>query len=358
MNWKCYDCNMNFSNPSQLQKHKSRFCVGGMGDPDQLMLRKGFKSEVPKQRNDDPPVEDEPVSFDLHADPKVKQLAENHGRSMEAIQNRNRDLERQREEIRRRLEDLGRRPVKDEGMNDLLAELKEQEARNRQLLEDLRRQISNQHSVQPPAPVRHNNFAFPVYYGNSLTAEIAATRQGYLGNGGSDPDVLQQLAQMQAEAQAIDDNLKNQRPAPRQRDNKQSEHLLTLELENERLQRQLLLIQEQNLQSTHRRKGEREDELERDLRRMQQDHLRKMNDLQREMEKLRHESYWRASEKPSKIIVQSTHSPPPPPVAQYIEVDRLAPYDYSPAQPYAHTWAKTHYRQDVHHDPYYDLMLA
>lgn len=69
----------------------------------------------------------------------------------------------------------------------------------------------------PPAPVRNNNFAFPVYYGNSLTAEIATTRQGYLANGGSDPDVLQQLAQMQAEAQAIDDNLKNQRPAPRQR---------------------------------------------------------------------------------------------------------------------------------------------
>ena len=38
-------------------------------------------------------------------------------------------------EIRRRLEDLGRRPVKDDGsMNTLLIELKDQEARNRNLL--------------------------------------------------------------------------------------------------------------------------------------------------------------------------------------------------------------------------------
>jgi hypothetical protein len=36
-----------------------------------------------------------------------------------------------------------------------------------------------------------------------------AVRQAYLQNGGNDPDILAQLAQMQAEAQAIDDSLKN-----------------------------------------------------------------------------------------------------------------------------------------------------
>ena len=39
---------------------------------------------------------------------------------------------------------------------------------------------------------------------------------------------------------------------------KHSDHLITLELENERLQRQLLLLQEQNVQAKHRRKDERE----------------------------------------------------------------------------------------------------
>ena len=41
--------------------------------------------------------QEEPVRYNPQADPKVKQLAENHGRSMEAIHNRNKDLERQRE---------------------------------------------------------------------------------------------------------------------------------------------------------------------------------------------------------------------------------------------------------------------
>ena len=36
-----------------------------------------------------------------------------------------------------------------------------------------------------------------------------AVRQAYLQNGGNDPDILAQLAQMQAEAQAIDDSMRN-----------------------------------------------------------------------------------------------------------------------------------------------------
>ena len=50
------------------------------------------------------------------------------------------------------------------------------------------------------------------------------------------------------------------------------------------------------------------DELEHDIRRMQQDHLRKMHELQRQIESLRHENL-RISQ-PSKVIIQ----PPPPPV--------------------------------------------
>ncbi|XP_059161001.1 coiled-coil domain-containing protein 17-like isoform X2 [Physella acuta] len=338
MHWRCYDCNMTFSNPSLLQKHRSRFCVGGgLGDPDQLMLRRGFRSELPPDGGDVPDDPDVP-RYNHHADPKAQQLAESHGRNMEHLQNRNRDLERQREEIRRRLDDLGRRPIKDDdSMNALLQELKDQEARNQKMLEELRRLMATQHYPVAVEGKKQHQYIYPIYYGNSLVAEIIAVRQAYLQNGGNDPDILQQLAQMQAEAQAIDDSLRN-RPAVKVKDKHQPDHsLFTLELENERLQRQLLLLQEQNLQAKHRRKDDREDELERDIRRMQQDHLRKMYELQREIEKLRHESiYLKIHDKPSKIIV---HQPPPiqvsapPPVQipqpQIIEVDRLAPYDYS-----------------------------
>lgn len=45
-------------------------------------------------------------------------------------------------EIRRRLEELGRRPVKeDNSTEELLRELREQEARNQRLLDELKAQL-------------------------------------------------------------------------------------------------------------------------------------------------------------------------------------------------------------------------
>ncbi|GFR57795.1 coiled-coil domain-containing protein 17 [Elysia marginata] len=196
-------------------------------------------------------------------DPKVRQLAESHGRNMESFHSKNRDLERQREEIRRRLEGLGRRPIKeDDSMNALLQELKDQEARNQRMLEELRRILANQNIPMPQMPQQEpksSRYVYPIYYGNSLVAEIIAVRQAYIQNGGNDPDILQQLAQMQAEAQAIDDSLRN-RPAVKIKGKAQPDNsnLFSLELENERLQRQLLLLQEQNIQARHRRKDDRE----------------------------------------------------------------------------------------------------
>lgn len=67
-----------------------------------------------------------------------------------------------------------------------------------------------------PVENKKQQYVYPIYYGNSLVAEIIAVRQAYLQNGGNDPDILQQLAQMQAEAQAIDDSLRN-RPPPKQK---------------------------------------------------------------------------------------------------------------------------------------------
>lgn len=56
LSWKCYDCNMTFSNPSLLQKHKARFCVGGqLGDPELLLLRKGLRTEEAPEFPEPPP---------------------------------------------------------------------------------------------------------------------------------------------------------------------------------------------------------------------------------------------------------------------------------------------------------------
>merc|ERR1712098_408623 len=93
MNWKCYDCNMTFTNPGQLQRHKARFCVGGaLGDPEALMMKKGMRSDAKKPAADIQFDEEEPSRYNPAADPKVQQLAQTHGKSMEKIHTRNRDL--------------------------------------------------------------------------------------------------------------------------------------------------------------------------------------------------------------------------------------------------------------------------
>ncbi|KAL8615109.1 hypothetical protein ACOMHN_009185 [Nucella lapillus] len=330
--------------------------------------------------------------YNPNTDPKVQQLAEIHGRQMEHLQNRNRDLERQREEIRRRLEELGRRPPeKDNSTDELLRELREQEARNQRLLNELRLQLAEarrpinvvqQHA--PPGPQQGKRaFVYPIYYGNSLVAEIIACRQAYLQNGGNDPDILAQLAQMLAEAQAIDDSMKNvQRKQPKDKKDGSSQ-LLALEFENERLQRQLMLLQEQKIISGNRRKdNHREDDLERELQRMHRDHLRKMQDLHREMERIRQETLadrmrieiqaqqqpppLAHHQPPAKIIVQHNTTQPGAGAGlgggrAYVDLESMAPYDqyYSPrrAQAYGHTWDQTLVRSSRIDDPYYLIYI-
>ncbi|XP_071116690.1 uncharacterized protein [Haliotis cracherodii] len=299
-------------------------------------------------------------------DPELAQLAASHGRQMEMLQGRNKDLERQREEIRRRLEELGRKPVREEDpSNSLLDELREQELRNQRLLEELRRQLAEaRQPINIIAEERYEQkqkqpFTYPIYYGSSLVAEISAIRQAYIQNGGQDPEVLAQLAQMLAEAQAIEDQLRN---APKQTkvvkekktSNEYMHSMMALEMENERMQRELMLLQEQNMLARNRRKDDREDELEREIRRLQQEHLRRMYELQREIERIRQEHYLHCHqhhhevvENPTKVIIAQAPPPPPqiiqqaapppqiiqqPQVVQqpqqrYMEVEQVVPYD-------------------------------
>ncbi|XP_013420709.1 uncharacterized protein LOC106181016 [Lingula anatina] len=135
------------------------------------------------------------------------------------------------------------------------------------------------------------------YYGNSLMAEIGAMRQAYLQSGGNDPAVLAQMADMQAEAQALEEQNSRSREAskpktkPKKDNDSLTEQLLAFDLENQRLQRELLLLQQQNLASQRRKRhSDDEDELDRELKRLQKEHLRKMTQLQQEMELYKHQA--------------------------------------------------------------------
>ncbi|KAK3090147.1 hypothetical protein FSP39_009490 [Pinctada imbricata] len=300
--------------------------------------------------------DDDYQRYNPNQDAQLRQLAENHGRQMEYLQLRNRDLEKQKEDIRRRLAELGSkgRPSGGDDQAALLAELRAQEERNQRALEELRRQLYDinhkrvnvievekpsqqphivvQPSQPPPAPppqpdTGRKSYIYPVYYGSSLVAEISAIRQAYLQNGGNDPDVLAQMSQMQAEAQAIEDQMKRDGYDNRHRDKKDKDQFRHLEMENERLHRELLLLQEQNFQARERKKSDREEELERQLRRLQEEQLRKMLELQGEINSLKNRS-----------MIEVYRQPPPPPPPQkaempallqrpYVEVEPMAPYD-------------------------------
>ncbi|XP_071144774.1 uncharacterized protein [Mytilus edulis] len=488
--FKCSDCHMTFGTVGLLQKHKRKFCVGGsLGDPDNLLLRKGlYSADTPRQRPlspDDRPLEGSAIvskkdypHYNPNQEAQLRQLAENHGRQMEYLQIKNRDLEKQREDIRRRLEQLGQRVPGKDNSADLLAELRAQEERNQKSLNDLRRQLfemgqkrvnvikfdileeniersrklleifqeklyndpefdclvslhpkvdqsiqlnedslmsvynvrsltpNNQskdnisvssdydrqrscsHCSQPSSPhttsedmhrhlsefknklndlsqnITHHRYGryrevekpmnypqpiiqqtlpppppqekerksyiYPVYYGSSLVAEISAMRQAYLQNGGNERDVLDQLSQMQAEAQRIEDEMKNSNYDNRHREKKPdlSGKMNMIEMENDRLHKELMLLQEQNFLSQNKRKSDREDELERELQRLREEQLRKMLELQNEIALLKQRALWERRPEPL---------PAPPPQPKNAEMPWLLqrPYvDVEPMQPY------------------------
>ncbi|XP_052687547.1 uncharacterized protein LOC128166423 isoform X6 [Crassostrea angulata] len=346
--YRCHDCHMTFGTLNLLQKHKQKFCVGGsVGDPDSLRLRKGLRSDDDPIARPYSPEEKEYQKYNPDQDQQIKQLAENHGRQMEYLQLRNQDLEKQRQDIQRRLGELGNkgRPTGGEDSAQLLAELRAQEERNQRALDDLKRQLYdiNHQRINvievdkgqpaplppPPPPVEtgRKSYIYPIYYGNSMVAEISAIRQAYLQNGGNDPDILHQMAQMQAEAQNIEDQMKKHGYDRRHREKKDPGQITQLELENERLHRELMLLQEQNFLARERKKSDREEELERQLRQLREDQLRKMYELQNEINLLKNRPPVEAT--PRQVL------PPPPTKADtpwllqrpYVEVEPMAPYD-------------------------------
>ncbi|KAL8600700.1 hypothetical protein ACOMHN_057290 [Nucella lapillus] len=387
---KCASCNMVFGDPSLLQKHKDRFCVGSnLGDPDALRLRKGLRDPGRPPDTVFPEEEEETPRFDASRDVKVQQLAELHGKQMEFFKNQNDELERQREEIRRQLEALGRRqPAKDNSMSDdLLKELREEEERSRRMLEELRRQLLEARrpinvistpapeQPEPDTPRRH---AYALLMGGSLVEEILAVKHAYIQNGGNDPDILAQLETLLAEARELEEKIRNMpKKQPKEKDDSQ---LISVELENKRLLEQLILLREQKILNKRRGKDScrdsrdgrdcrdgRDDDLDRELRRMRRDHMRKMYDMQVQIERMRQDSHMdrmmlelhlqnrantmpAAPPPPTRLILKQKPPPPPAPAAP--------PPPASPARQVTETYDVTvPYDDDDGFVIFYDFVL-
>ncbi|XP_070562570.1 uncharacterized protein [Ptychodera flava] len=271
---RCPDCGMTFNTVNMMTKHRDKFCVG----------RTTRLTMTSDDYSSDEETETSP-RWQREHQAHLRSLAENHGRQLRDLQGKNRDLELQKEEIRRRLEELGRQDLKssDSTIERMIGALKDQERKNQKTLEDLKRQLL---AIHQKPPSQKKIISIP-YHTGSLVSEISAMRLAYLQSGGNDPVVLAQMHDMQAEAQMLEDIAKSKvkkKKKPKENDNGFNAQVMMLELENQRLQEEILYQQN---------KRKRQQELD------YEESMRRMRELQEDLARLRKELKQKPEEKPS-----------------------------------------------------------
>ncbi|XP_067839519.1 coiled-coil domain-containing protein 17-like isoform X2 [Heptranchias perlo] len=306
---RCSSCNMTFKSPSLLQKHREKFCIGteiGRGimtkTPedllDQLKDYKRRREEQRKQREmeerdileemdenerrltNDSLISDRQLAFGQDGPSpreqwmrehknELQNLAQDHGKHVTGILSRNKELEEQRAEIVRRLNELSEQSKTSSQVEKMLAELKAQEHKNELLLESMKQQLEilqqesirnkvvsrqstlHSHSSKKKEKVQQPQTFVPFYGGGSLSSEISVLRLSYLQNGGNDQLILVQLQDLLAEALQMERRVKHPRTHRKERNHRGHDtfkrnldsELISLELENQRLEEEILKLQ-------------------------------------------------------------------------------------------------------------------
>ncbi|XP_039591041.1 uncharacterized protein LOC120514622 isoform X1 [Polypterus senegalus] len=257
---------------------------------------------------------------------QVREMVDTHEQHLVEIQARNQELEQKRDEIRRRLSELASRDSAAAHIERVLLELRAQEERNQQALDDLRQQIEALQaeattkadhvaptSSHPSNPMERKdlhvsfNMMPTAIRDGTLSSEISALRLVYLQSGGNDPLILAQMHELQAEAQGLErstqkaeykEKKRRSQPHPRGIDSE----LLAVQMENERLEDELLRL---HLQREKRKAKEESSGL--DIQDLQREHMWQMASLQTEIEKLKQDM------ERTKSLKEKAAPPPPPP---------------------------------------------
>ncbi|XP_062903740.1 coiled-coil domain-containing protein 17-like [Mobula hypostoma] len=315
---RCSSCNMTFKSLSLLRKHQTKFCIGteiGRGlvtkTPenvlDQLKDYRQRREEQRKQREmeereilaemdekerrlmNDNLVPYSQLTLDQE-DPipkeqwmrehknQLQNLAQNHGEHVTGILLHNKELEEQRAEIVRRLNELSEKSKNFSQLEKMLAELKAREYKNKLLLDSMKQQLEilQLDSIQNKAVSRQSTLHsrpskrkdivqqaqtfVPFYGGGSLSSEISALRLSYLQNGGNDQLILVQLHDLLAEALQVERRVKLSRTHRKDRTYRGHDtlrrnldfELISTEIENQRLEEGILKLQLKR-QRNHRR---------------------------------------------------------------------------------------------------------
>ncbi|KAM9324631.1 coiled-coil domain-containing protein 17 [Gastrophryne carolinensis] len=245
---------------------------------------------------------------------RMLEMADAHDRQLADIQARNQVLEMQREEIRQRLSDVASSGSSTSNIEQMLLELKAQEEKNQLALDALKDQViliqseTRSKTEKRPSSSSKKEKAQPTFIpfpvrGSSLSSEISALQLAYVQSGGSDPVVLAQMRDLQAEALAFEEMSHKQE----RKEKKKKRHdvaprvldveLMAVELENQRLEEEIF-----NLKLQRGRK--KMDKGDSEMAEMQREHLQQMAQLQSDIETLRRDV--------SRMPPQGAgHGPPP-----------------------------------------------
>ncbi|KAI4877610.1 hypothetical protein NFI96_007314 [Prochilodus magdalenae] len=246
---------MTFRSFGLLDKHKTQFCIGSeIGDPVKLRRSHVEQPERAPLRGVSPKRTQTPDLVSLREQrnkllmerdkretelqgsaakslvinqltderingQRLQEVFGHHEQKLAEIRADNAQLEEQRREIERQLAELSGQSTSSAHLEDLLQQLKEQEEKNEEILYQLSTQI------------------------NDLQGSL---RQVYMQSGGSDPEVLAHMHDLQAEAFTLEQARARDEHKSRKRRTKTSRHavdLVAVEYENQRLEEEILRLQ-------------------------------------------------------------------------------------------------------------------
>ncbi|XP_067454264.1 coiled-coil domain-containing protein 17 [Thunnus thynnus] len=350
----CGVCHMVFRSTGLLEKHKALFCIGSevghlrvrrhsseilirdnAGDvhpkqtrtPDLVQLRGQWKNITRWRSVDAEPksgkaeesaalqnLTDEACGRQLgHTDrlKEMREMAALHEHQLALIHAHNQQLEQQRDELALQVSVLTEQSNITH-LEGLLTELREQEERNKETLQQLAEHLHTLHIKEVSVPAdqlaphknkrmhHDDNYELISTVDGPLSAQIKALRQAYMQSGGSDPAIVAHMIDLQAEAQRLEKNQPATAAKARKKESKNQsddeEKLLAVEQENQRLEEEILMIQLAR-KKHHNYEAAARTELEL----IQTQNLQQIVALQAEMER-------------SKETPRPRRQPPPPPI--------------------------------------------
>ncbi|XP_051233107.1 coiled-coil domain-containing protein 17 isoform X2 [Dicentrarchus labrax] len=252
---------------------------------------------------------------------EMREMATLHERQLALIHAHNQQLEQQRDELAHQVSVLSEQSNTSH-LEGLLMELREQEERNEETLQQLAEHLHLLHvrevSVPAKQPDPHKNkkmhrdsYELISCADGPLSTQIKALRQAYMQSGGSDPAIVARMIDLQAEAQSLEKNqpaAAGKKVKPPQRG--PSWELLAVEHENQRLEEEILRLQ-------LAREGHHNYEVRTELELIQRENLLQIASLQAQLER-------------NKEAPRPRRQPPPPPPP---------PHHLLPLQPKTHIHA-------------------